>query len=86
MTSRAGVVQTVSYDSNGLLYQITDSFGNALTITRNAQGGIGSVTANNGASIQYSYDSVLRLAGVTNLDGTTNGYVYGNGLAVGRRR
>ena len=76
ITSRAGVVQTVSYDSNRLFSGVTDSFGNSLTVARNTQGSIASITLNGGGSVQYAYDATLRLTGVTNLDGTTRSYNY----------
>jgi YD repeat-containing protein len=78
ITSRTGVVQTISYDNNGLFLEAIDSFGNSVTVTRNSQGSIASVTANGGGQVQYAYDSAQRLATVTNLDGTTRGYIYGN--------
>jgi RHS repeat-associated protein len=78
ITSRAGVVQTISYDSNGLFLEAVDSFGNSVIVTRNSQGGIGSIATNGGGQVQYAYDSAQRLVTVTNLDGTTRGYTYGN--------
>jgi YD repeat-containing protein len=36
ITSRSGVVQTIAYDSNGLFLSATDSFGNSITVSRNA--------------------------------------------------
>jgi len=76
--NRAGVVQTVNYDSNGLLQSVTDSFGNALAITRNVANQIATVAINTGAAVQFAYDANLRLSTVTNLDGTTRNYTYGN--------
>jgi RHS repeat-associated protein len=78
ITSRAGVVQTLSYDTNGRLIGVTDSFGNSLTVTRDGFGRVGSITGGGGSSAQYSYDADWRLSTVTNLDGTTRSYVYGN--------
>lgn len=75
ITSRAGVVQTLSY-SGGLWSGVTDSFGNSLTVARNAQGSIGSITVNGSGLVQYGYDSSLRLHTVTNLDSTTRTYNY----------
>lgn len=75
ITSRSGVVQTLSY-SNGLWRGVTDSFGNSLTVARNSQGSIKSITASGGGEVQYAYDSNYRLQTVTNLDSTTTSYVY----------
>ena len=77
IASRSGIVQTLSYTS-GVWSGVTDSFGNSLTIARNAQGSIETITANGGADVQYQYDGAMRLAVVTNLDGTTRSYVYGD--------
>src|ERR1700733_231200 len=78
ITSRAGVVQTISYDANGFFSGVTDSFGRSLSVTRNAAEQITSVTFNGGGTVQYAYDNLLRLNMVTNLDGTTRSYVYGD--------
>jgi RHS repeat-associated protein len=78
VTSRAGVVQTISYDSNGLFRELIDSFGNSMIVTRNAQGSIGSIALSDGGTVQYGYDSVGRLSTVTNLDNTSRSYIYGN--------
>jgi RHS repeat-associated protein len=78
ITTRAGLVQTISYDANALFYKVIDSFGNTLTVTRNSQGGIGSITLSGGGVVSYGYDSQLRLTTVTNLDGTSKSYVYGD--------
>jgi RHS repeat-associated protein len=78
ITSRAGVVQTVSYDSTGLFSGVSDSFGDSLTVARNTQGSVASVTLNGGASVQYGYDAGGHLIQVTKLDGTTKQYVYGD--------
>lgn len=44
ITSRAGVKQTMSYDTYGLLQAVTDSFGNSLTVARyNESSGINSI-------------------------------------------
>jgi hypothetical protein len=77
ITSRAGVVQTISYDSNGLFHAAIDSFGNTITVTRNSQNNIGSIAVSGGGTVQYTYTR-SELTGVTNLDSTTKTYVYGN--------
>jgi RHS repeat-associated protein len=82
ITSRSGVVQTISYDSSGRFHGVLDSFGNSITVTRNAQSDIQTLTLNGGGSVSYAYDGANRLTTVTNLDGTTRSYVYGNGNFV----
>jgi RHS repeat-associated protein len=77
ITSRSGVVQTINYDGNGLFYKATDSFGNSLTVGRNSQGNVGTITTNGGGLVQYSYLGA-ELSTVTNLDGTTRSYLYTN--------
>jgi YD repeat-containing protein len=84
ITSRSGIVQTITYDSAGLLQEVIDSFGHSLTIARNInpQSGIettiASITASGGGSVQYGYDGAYRLTNVTNLDSTTKSYLYGD--------
>jgi RHS repeat-associated protein len=82
ITSRTGVVQTLSYDSSGHWSGVIDSFGNSLAVTRNSQGSIATVAINGGNPIQYAYDSASRLSSVTNLDGTTKSYQYGDARFV----
>jgi RHS repeat-associated protein len=78
ITGRNGVVQTISYDGSGRFSGVTDSFGNALTVTRNSQESIASVSVTGGGTVSYAYDSAGRLSTVTNLDSTTLTYTYGN--------
>ena len=75
ITSRAGIVQTISYDSNGRFQEAVDSFSNSVTVTRNAAFNIGSIALSGGGTVQYTYTG-SKLTGVTNLDGTTKSYVY----------
>jgi RHS repeat-associated protein len=82
ITSRTGVVQTLSYNSSGLWSGVTDSFGNSLSVTRNANGSVASIAINGGGTMQYSYDILRRFSAVTNLDGTTSSYVYGYGTST----
>ena len=76
ITSRAGVVQAVAYDTNGRLSGVTDSFGNLLAITRDGSEHIRSVAVNSATSIQYTY--AASLASVEYQDGTNRSYTYGN--------
>jgi RHS repeat-associated protein len=82
ITSRSGVVQTIAYDTNGLFLSATDSFGNSLTVSRNVVGSISQIALGGGGKVQYVYDGFFRLATVTNLDGTTRSYQYGNATFV----
>src|SRR5581483_11997385 len=59
ISSRTGIVQTLTYDSTGSLSSVTDSFGNSLTITRNAGNQVAAVALNGSTAIQYGYNSVL---------------------------
>jgi YD repeat-containing protein len=79
ITSRSGVVQTVTHDSNGRLQQVSDTFGHSLTIAHDAQGNLSSVSAVGGGTVQYAYDGTPKLTGVIHLDGTTTSFSYGNG-------
>jgi RHS repeat-associated protein len=78
ITSRAGVVQTLSYGTGGLLSGVSDSFGNALTISWDGSNRISSVALSGGGTVQYAYDGSDRLSTVTHADSTTTSYAYGN--------
>ena len=75
ITSRAGIVQTISY-SNGRWSGVSDSFGNSISVTRNIEGGITTLNATGAGSVRYAYDARMRLTTVTNLDSTTRNYTY----------
>ncbi|MGA2189819.1 MAG: DUF6531 domain-containing protein, partial [Steroidobacteraceae bacterium] len=77
ITSRAGVVQTLSYTS-GLWSGVTDSFGNSLSVTRNTSGTVATISVNGGGTVQYWYDGSNRLSSLTNLDDTTRSFAYGD--------
>lgn len=78
ITSRSGIVQTISYNVNGLLSSVTDSFGNTLAITRNTPWQLVGVSVNGAAAVQFAYDSDVRLETVTNSDSTTRVFGYTN--------
>ena len=80
ITSRSGVVQTISY-SGGLFSGVTDSFGNSLSVTRNTQNNIATVSVSGAGTVQYTYNSAHQLSEVTNLDSTTQSYTYAPGFA-----
>ena len=78
VTTRAGVAETLVYDSSKRLSTITDSFGHKLILGYNAQSQLVSVTDPSAHAVQYGYDSQSRLSTVTNLDTTSRSYVYEN--------
>lgn len=76
ITTRAGIVQTISYDGNGHFSGVTDSFGHSLTVTPNANGQIDHITVSGGGVVQYGYDAGLRLTSVTDLNGKIHSFGY----------
>jgi RHS repeat-associated protein len=79
ITSRQGVVHTLTYDSNGLLSTVTDSFGHVLQFAWTKVGGdylLQAITLPGGSEIQYSYDANKNLSAVTYADSTQRQYVY----------
>jgi len=77
ITTRSGMVTTISYGTNGAISRVTDSFGYQLTYTSNASGQLISVTLPDGQSaVSYGYDSMGRLISVTYPDGTSRTYQY----------
>ena len=78
ITSRSGVVQTITHDPSGRWSGVTDSFGNSMTIGLNSGSQIASVSINGGTAVQFAYDSSNRLTTVTNADSTTHTYEYTN--------
>jgi len=77
ITTRAGVVQTLSYGTNGQLTGIADTFGNTLSLGYDTQGYLATTTLNGGTPVQYAYDVAGRLTTVTYPDSTTRKYTYG---------
>ena len=86
ITSRAGVTQTMTYSTSstsssiapgaGYLIQVTDSFGNSLSFTYDAQLRISTVTEPGIGTTTYGYNGNSILSSVTHPDGTTRGYLY----------
>ncbi|GFE81307.1 hypothetical protein GCM10011487_33070 [Steroidobacter agaridevorans] len=76
VTTRAGVVQTLSYGSSGMLASVTDSFGHALGFTWNADQRLVSITPPDGSQIAYTYDSSRNLTQSEYPDGSTRTYHY----------
>jgi RHS repeat-associated protein len=79
LTTRSGIVTTISYGSNGLMSQISDSFGHTLTLGYNAGNQLTTVTLPDGVStLTYGYGSLGQLTSVTYADQTTVTYAYGD--------
>lgn len=76
ITSRNGVVQTLQY-SGSYLSSVTDSFGNTLTFTWNADARLQSITLPDSGQISYTYDSsTYNLLDVTYPDTASRIYHY----------
>ena len=78
ITTRAGVVQTLSYTTAGRLAGVSDSFGHAITLGYDGQNRLASVTDAASHATQYSYDTQGRLETVTNTDGASHTFLYEN--------
>lgn len=81
-TTRAGGVgsKTISYSADGLIAQITDSFGRLVTKLRERLFGLNKTNAiTNSAdakTVSKSYDGAGNVSSVTNEEGQTTAYVY----------
>jgi RHS repeat-associated protein len=78
VTTRSGIVETITYDSSNRLSTIKDSFGHQLILGYNSQNQLVSATDPNSNEAQYGYNSLGLLSTVTNLDNTNRSYVYEN--------
>jgi YD repeat-containing protein len=76
ITNRAGLTQTLIYDSLERPVTLRDAFGRSLTFTYDAAGRIASMTDPAGGVTHYAYDSRSRLASVTYPDDSTRSYRY----------
>lgn len=77
ITSRGGVVQTLSYDGAGRLSNIVDSFGHSYTLTYDWKNRVATLADANQITTYYVYDT-NHLTTVWNLDGTSKNYLYEN--------
>lgn len=83
LTTRAGVVLSLTYNASRQLTSVSDSFGRTVAFTYfppNAARGAGNratVTEPGGAVISYAYDAANNLASVTYPDGNKTTYLYG---------
>ena len=81
-TTRAGGVgsKTISFSADGLIAQITDSFGRLVTKLRERLFGLNKTNAiTNSAdakTVSKSYDGAGNVSGVTNEEGQTTAYLY----------
>ncbi len=76
ITSRKGVVQTLSYDTNGLLLQVADSFGRTLSFTYDTSNRIATVTDPAGGQYVYAYATNGLLQSVTDPTNELRTYLY----------
>jgi RHS repeat-associated protein len=77
VTTRSGVVTTITYNASGKMSQIADSFGHTLSISYNSNGQLVGVTLPDGQSvISYAYSTLGQLTGVTYADGSSLSYQY----------
>jgi YD repeat-containing protein len=93
ITSRTGVVQTLSYSDAttpaaiapqaGLLLRVTDSFGHQLNFVYDSSSRIVQMKDPAGGTVGYTYDSNNNLASVTHQDGKTRTYVYNEATYTG---
>ncbi|MBK6598194.1 MAG: RHS repeat protein [Proteobacteria bacterium] len=76
ITTRAGVVTTVSYDGQGRMATISNSFGRSVTLGYNAQNQLITATLPGSSQIQYGYNANAILTTVTYADSTVKTYHY----------
>ena len=78
ITSRSGLVQTLSYDASGHVSSVSDAFGRSLTFGYDTSGRLSSMTDPAGGLYAYAYDSNNNLSTVTYPDGRVRTYLYEN--------
>ena len=77
ITTRAGIVTTISYGANGKMSQVTDSFGHTLQLSYDANARLVTVTLPDGSStINYAYGTVGQLTDVIYADQSHLSYEY----------
>ena len=76
MTTRGGLVQTLTYDDRALLISVTDSFGRALRFRYGAAARLVEMTDPAGGIFAYAYDTTGNVTSVTYPDAKTRTYVY----------
>jgi len=78
ITSRTGLVQTLSYDSFNRLSSVVDSYGRSLTFAYDAAWRVSTMTDSAGNVFGYAYDAANNLQSVTYPDGKVRTYLYEN--------
>jgi RHS repeat-associated protein len=78
ITTRAGLVTALTYDSSNRLAKVTGPFGHAMSFLYNASGNVSTLTAPDGGVYSYVYDAHNNLISVTYPDNTVRKYVYEN--------
>jgi YD repeat-containing protein len=78
LTSRGGIVQTLSYNALGYVQSVTDSFGAVMqfTWTPGSPASLASVTLPDGGVISFGYGANNNLTSVTYPDATQRTYQY----------
>ena len=78
VTTRAGLVTSLSYDGNNNLTRVTGPFGHTLTFSYDTSNRVSQMTVPDGGVYVYTYDGNNNLASVTHPDNSVRKYVYEN--------
>jgi len=78
VTTRAGLVTTITYDASENLNAVTGPFGHTLTFEYDTNKRVRQVTAPDGGVYNYAYDVTNNLSSVTYPNGLSRRYVYEN--------
>jgi RHS repeat-associated protein len=78
VTSRAGLVTTLTYDGRNNLFKVTGPFGHTLTFANDSSGRVSQMTVPDGGTYTYAYSSSGNLASVTYPSGAQRQYFYEN--------
>ncbi|MEA4855005.1 RHS repeat-associated core domain-containing protein [Solidesulfovibrio sp.] len=78
ITTRAGLVTTLTYNSSNLLTTVTGPFGHTLTFTYDGAKRVNPVTDPASTVYTYNYDTMNNLVSVTYPDNKTRSYLYEN--------
>jgi RHS repeat-associated protein len=78
ITTRAGLVTNLTYDSNGRLIKVTGPFGHTLTFTNDSNDRVSQMVVPDGGVYIYAYSSTGNLTSVTYPGGAQRQYLYEN--------
>jgi RHS repeat-associated protein len=78
ITTRAGLITTLTYNAANQLTTVTGPFGHKLTFTYDTSNRVSTMTVPDGGRFTYGYDGHGNLASVTHPDSTTRFYHYQN--------